>query len=89
MNILWLDLNSSYSHSSLALPCIHAQINENKNNWAVLRTTINVNNATIVRDIVSANPDIILATAWIFTAENFYSILSRLNKFFLNVIFLV
>ena len=25
MLLLWLDLNSSYAHSSLALPAIHAQ----------------------------------------------------------------
>lgn len=26
MKLLWLDLNSSYAHSSLALPALHAQI---------------------------------------------------------------
>ena len=26
MKILWIDLNSSYAHSSLALPALHAQI---------------------------------------------------------------
>ena len=26
MKILWIDLNSSYAHSSLALPALHAQM---------------------------------------------------------------
>ena len=29
MKLLWLDLNSSYAHSSLALPALHAQIANN------------------------------------------------------------
>ena len=29
MKILWIDLNSSYAHSSLALPALHAQIAKN------------------------------------------------------------
>jgi len=29
MKILWIDLNSSYAHASLALPAIHAQIKGN------------------------------------------------------------
>ena len=30
MKILWLDINSSYSHSSVALPAIHAQVCETR-----------------------------------------------------------
>ena len=86
MNILWLDLNSSYSHSSLALPCIHAQIESETDNWDVLRTTINVNTSTIVRDIVSRNPDIILATAWLFTHEKLHSIINRLKQLLPDIV---
>ena len=80
MNILWLDLNCSYSHSSLALPCIHAQLEEEKDNWDVLRTTTNVNTATIVRDIISRKPDIIMATAWLFTHEKLHAVICRLKQ---------
>ena len=42
MKILWLDINSSYSHSSVALPAIHAQVRDNQNwEWCVVRGTIN------------------------------------------------
>ncbi len=78
MNILWLDLNSSYSHSSLALPSIHAQCDET-HTWNVVRTNINVNVAAIVRDILSFKPDLICATAWLFTHEHLLAVLSRVK----------
>lgn len=78
MDILWLDLNSSYSHSSLALPLIHAQCDET-HQWDVVRTNINVSVSTIVRDILRKGPDLILATAWLFTHEHLQAVLSRVK----------
>lgn len=44
MKILWLDLNSSYAHSSLALPALHAQIaTDNSIEWEIVSATINEN----------------------------------------------
>ena len=44
MKILWLDINSSYSHSSMALPAIHAQVADRSEwEWCVVRGTINDN----------------------------------------------
>ena len=38
MKILWLDINSSYSHSSVALPAIHAQVDgRDEWEWCVVR----------------------------------------------------
>ncbi|MDO5571938.1 MAG: DUF4080 domain-containing protein [Bacteroidales bacterium] len=85
MNILWLDLNSSYSHSSLALPAIHAQCNDS-NSWDVLRTTINVSVSSIVGDIVDKKPDLICATAWLFTHDHLKNVLSRVKSVMPNVI---
>lgn len=79
MNILWLDLNSSYSHSSLALPAIHAQCVDSKFNWDVVRTTININVGNIVQEVVAKNPDLICATAWLFTHDHLLAILSRVK----------
>ena len=28
MKLLWIDLNSSYAHASLALPALHAQMKD-------------------------------------------------------------
>ena len=58
MKILWIDLNSSYAHSSLALPALHAQIaNDPSIEWAIVSATINENAGTVVlsrTDVVDA-----------------------------------
>ena len=44
MKILWLDLNSSYAHASLALPALHAQVMHDPSlEWGVVSATINEN----------------------------------------------
>ena len=49
MKILWIDLNSSYAHSSLALPALHAQIADDSSiEWAIVSATINENTGTVV-----------------------------------------
>lgn len=85
MNILWLDLNSSYSHSSLALPAIHAQCDET-HHWDVIRTNINFSVASIVQQITEKNPDLICATAWLFTHDHLKAILSRVRVLLPEVI---
>jgi radical SAM superfamily enzyme YgiQ (UPF0313 family) len=81
MNILWLDLNCSYSHASLALPAIHAQCASLEGlRWDVVRTTTNVAVGAIVADIAERRPDIICATAWLFTHEHLTAVLARVRQ---------
>ena len=62
MKILWIDLNSSYAHSSLALPALHAQIaNDPSIEWAIVSATINENAGTVVDEAYRHKPDIIAA----------------------------
>lgn len=78
MKLLWLDLNSSYAHSSLALPALHAQMSSNTSvDWQVLSATINENAGVIVSNIYGMQPDIIAATTWLFNHEQLLHILSR------------
>ena len=52
MKILWIDLNSSYAHSSLALPALHAQIMTDPSiEWEIVSATINENTGMIVDEI--------------------------------------
>ena len=61
MKILWIDLNSSYAHSSLALPALHAQIAKNNSvKWEIVSATINENVGMIVDEIYRHQPDIIV-----------------------------
>ena len=78
MKILWLDINSSYSHSSVALPAIHAQVSDRHEwEWTVVRGTINDNPGSLVAAVAEAKPDVIAATFWLFTHHMQIEVLSR------------
>ena len=78
MKILWLDINSSYSHSSVALPAIHAQVcNRSEWEWTVVRGTINDNPGALAAVVAEEKPDIIAATFWLFTHQMQIEVLSR------------
>ena len=78
MKILWLDINSSYSHSSVALPAIHAQVRDRKEwEWRVVRGTINDNPGTLAAAVAEQKPDVIAATFWLFTHHMQIEVLSR------------
>lgn len=70
MKILWIDLNSSYAHSSLALPALHAQMaDDDRLQWEVVSATINENVGMVVDEICRHAPDILAGTAWLFNHE--------------------
>ena len=78
MKLLWLDLNSSYAHSSLALPALHAQIANNTDiEWCMVSATINENTGSVVNQIYRHQPDIIAATNRLFNHEQLLHIVSR------------
>ena len=78
MKILWLDINSSYSHSSVALPAIHAQVSGcDEWEWCVVRGTINDNPGALAAAVAEHKPDIIAATFWLFTHRMQIEVLSR------------
>ena len=82
MKILWLDINSSYSHSSVALPAIHAQVSDNDwLEWTVVRGTINDNPGSLAAEVAEHNPDVIAATFWLFTHQMQIEVLSRAVQF--------
>ena len=78
MKLLWLDLNSSYAHSSLALPALHAQIADDTTiEWCIVSATLNENPGMVVSRIHKHRPDIIAATNWLFNHEQLLHIISR------------
>ena len=80
MKILWLDINSSYSHSSVALPAIHAQVMDRTDwEWSVVRGTINDNPGVLAAVVAQQKPDVIAATFWLFTHQMQIEVLSRVN----------
>ena len=80
MKILWIDLNSSYAHSSLACPALHAQLQgENLWEWDMVSATINEGVNGTVNEICNREPDIIMATAWLFNQEKLMHIIDRVK----------
>ena len=80
MKILWIDLNSSYAHSSLALPALHAQIMTDPSiEWEIVAATINENTGMIVDEIYRHRPDILAATTWLFNHEQLMHVASRVK----------
>ena len=80
MKILWIDLNSSYAHSSLALPALHAQIMTDPSiEWEIVSATINENTGMIVDEIYRHRPDILVATTWLFNHEQLMHVASRVK----------
>ena len=80
MRILWLDLNCSYAHSSLALPALHAQVVHRSDvEWTVVRTTTGEAVGMAVDAIYAHRPDVVAATAWLFTHEHLLHILTRVK----------
>ncbi len=80
MRILWLDLNCSYAHSSLALPALHAQVMHRSDvEWTVVRTTTGEAVGMAVDAVYAHRPDVVAATAWLFTHEHLLHILTRVK----------
>lgn len=80
MKLLWIDLNSSYTHSSLALPALHAQMAGDASvEWEVVSATINENIGTIVEQIYRQRPDMVASTVWLFNHEALMHILVRVK----------
>ncbi|WP_417129930.1 DUF4080 domain-containing protein [Phocaeicola sp.] len=80
MKILWLDLNSSYAHASLALPALHAQVMHDPSlQWGVVSATINENPGMTAGEVVRQAPDILAATCWLFNHEVLMHVISRVK----------
>ncbi len=80
MKILWLDLNSSYAHSSLALPALQAQLTGHTQiEWDIVSATINENPGMTSAEICRRRPDIVAATCWLFNHEPLLHTLARIK----------
>ncbi len=77
--VLWLDLNASYSHSSLALPMIEAQDREGRIEWSVVNATLSSDVTEVVNQIVEQKPKVLASTAWLFTHDKLHQICRRVK----------
>ena len=80
MNFVWLDINASWSHSSLALPALHANLKPQTQaacNMQVVRGTIKSPVQQIVQELEQLKPSYIFATAWLFNINYLNEVLCR------------
>ena len=82
MNFVWLDINASWSHSSLALPALHANLSADTAaacNMQVVRGTIKSPVQQIVQELSAKEPSYIFATGWLFNINYLNEVLSRIH----------
>ena len=82
MNFIWLDINASWSHSSLALPALHANLTPATAaacNMQVVRGTIKSPISQIVQELAALEPTYIFATGWLFNINYLNEVLGRIS----------
>ena len=86
--ITWLDINSSYSHSSLALPIIEAQQRNNsvECEWSVVSGTLKSEIRELVAAVVAQKPQIVAYTSWLFTCDLIHQVLARVKAILPEVV---
>ena len=79
--LLFLSVNSSYSHSSLALPILHNAC-KGLTNWQWLKEEITIQEdpGEIAVKLSEQNPDILACSLYIFNREAVLKILERFNQ---------
>jgi len=79
MKLLWLDINCSYAHASLALPALHVQCGGTEVDWEVVSATLSTPIGSLIEQIAGHRPDIIAGTAWLFTHEYLLNVVARVK----------
>ena len=78
--LVWLSVNCSYSHSSLALPLLHAaSVGIGGWEWSVLETTLEADRAETALELAARKPDLVCATLYLFNRDAVMEILERLH----------
>ena len=80
MKIILSTLNSRYTHSSLALRYIYANLNELKNNTNILEFSINDALQSVAEKLLQTYPDIIALGTYIWNALKQKSLYMYLKK---------
>ena len=80
MKLLWLTLNSSWSHSSLALPLVHTACRSRDGwQWSAYSATIKDDLAVAANDVARQEPDLLCAPLYIFNRSFVLELLERVK----------
>ena len=78
MRLCWLDINASYSHASLALPLLHAATPAGAD-WLRVSGVMSDLPARLAGRVVATAPDVVAATAYLFTHDGVLRTLRRVK----------
>ncbi len=87
--LVWLDINASYSHSSLALPAIEACRKGDNFEWSVVSGTINSDIYQLTKELYQATPTIVAATLWLFNHEIVLKVCQRVKALLPDVVIIL
>jgi radical SAM superfamily enzyme YgiQ (UPF0313 family) len=79
MKLVFLAVNCSYSHTSLAAWCLRSVVNEADWDWQTLETTLAEPPDTLVNQIMEGRPDVVAATLYLFNRDTVLGILGRIR----------
>jgi radical SAM superfamily enzyme YgiQ (UPF0313 family) len=80
MKLVWLAVNASHAHSSLALPLLQsASAAVPEVSWQAVATTSHDDPASLTAAVWSAQPDVVAATLYLFNRRLVLEVLARLR----------
>ena len=80
MRLVWLAVNASYSHSSLALPLLHAAAGSVPGvDWHAVRGTENEDPIDLADRVSAAAPDVLAASVFLFTRRTVLDTVARVK----------
>lgn len=80
MKLVWLDINCSYAHSSVALAALHSACGDRAGtDWSAVRATVNDVPGAVAAAAAAGEPDVVAATCWLFTHSFLMEVLARLK----------
>jgi hypothetical protein len=80
MRITWLAVNASHSHTSLALPLLHAASQERlPATWSVVRATVNDRVSGLLAQVWAQQPDVLAASVYLFNRELVMAVCRRVK----------
>ena len=78
MRITFLSVNSSFSHTSMAYPILRGYCDPEKlHDWTLVECATKEKTERVLHRLSQSNPEMILASAYIFSCKELYEILSR------------
>ncbi len=80
IRVVFLAINSSYSHRSLAAWCLQSMLDEERVEWHLVEGSINDDPELVVQRVLAHQPDVVAATLYLFTTEYVQQIFRQLRS---------